>query len=188
MNEKEIVRRMKASAKGSGCKVWRSGLNVLVLCGGGWCFVCRWEDCPPSVLGLIAQWLHGLPAPNSGFWYMGYDKPDPLYTQPPELDELLNRTEGEDLILAKVQVNGLQMAQSSSRSVYWFDAGFTSMLGRLETTGGGVLLPPADPEAMPWGRWSDKDGNALFLEAESRIPRSTTAKLEALDCWEVDRI
>ena len=45
MNEKAIVKRMKAAAKAAGCKIWRNKHDVLVLCGGGWCFVCEWGNC-----------------------------------------------------------------------------------------------------------------------------------------------
>ena len=41
MNEKAIVKRMKAAAKAAGCKIWRNEHDLLVLCGGGWCFVCE---------------------------------------------------------------------------------------------------------------------------------------------------
>ena len=44
MNEKAIVKRMKAAAKAAGCKIWRNEHDVLVLCGGGWCFVCEWGN------------------------------------------------------------------------------------------------------------------------------------------------
>ena len=57
MNGKAIVKRMKAAAKAAGCKIWRNEHDVLVLCGGGWCFVCEWGNCPPAVLGcLLGGW------------------------------------------------------------------------------------------------------------------------------------
>ncbi|MFR6373148.1 MAG: hypothetical protein ACLUOB_04785 [Subdoligranulum sp.] len=99
MNEKAIVKRMKAAAKAAGCKIWRNEHDVLVLCGGGWCFVCEWGNCPPAVLGCLAEWLHGLPRPGSGYWYKGYPDPEPLDCQPPELAALIGRA-GEDLILS----------------------------------------------------------------------------------------
>ena len=148
MNEKAIVKRMKAAAKAAGCKIWRNEHDVLVLCGGGWCFVCEWGNCPPAVLGCLAEWLHGLPRPGSGYWYKGYPDPEPLDCQPPEL---------------------------------------TAMLGTLATTGGGTLLPAKDETQMPWGRWG-REGRLLFLETENCVAPATTSKLEALDCWEEDRL
>lgn len=109
MNEKAIVKRMKAAAKAAGCKIWRNEHDVLVLCGGGWCFVCEWGNCPPAVLGCLA------------------------------------------------------------------------------TTGGGTLLPAKDETQMPWGRWG-REGRLLFLETENCVAPATTSKLEALDCWEEDRL
>lgn len=186
MNEKAIVKRMKAAAKAAGCKIWRNEHDVLVLCGGGWCFVCEWGNCPPAVLGCLAEWLHGLPCPGSGYWYKGYPDPEPLDCQPPELAALIGRSE-EDLILSPLRTETLQLAQTRTGQMYWFSTDLTAMLGTLATTGGGTLLPAKDETQMPWGRWG-REGRLLFLETENCVAPATTSKLEALDCWEEDRL
>ena len=62
-----------------------------------------------------------------------------------------------------------------------------TVLGTLATTGGGTLLPAKDETQMPWGRWG-REGRLLFLETENCVAPATTSKLEALDCWEEDRL
>ena len=62
-----------------------------------------------------------------------------------------------------------------------------TVLGTLATTGGGALLPAKDETQMPWGRWG-REGRLLFLETENCVAPATTSKLEALDCWEEDRL
>lgn len=61
------------------------------------------------------------------------------------------------------------------------------MLDTLAATGGGTLLPAKDETQMPWGRWG-REGRLLFLETENCVAPATTSKLEALDCWEEDRL
>ena len=39
----------------------------------------------------------------------------------------------------------------------------------------------------PLSRWG-REGRLLFLETENCVAPATTSKLEALDCWEEDRL
>ena len=169
MNEKAIVKRMKAAAKAAGCKIWRNEHDVLVLCGGGWCFVCEWGNCPPAVLGCLAEWLHGLPCPGSGYWYKGYPDPEPLDCQPPELAALIGRS-GEDLILSPLRTETLQLAQTRTGQMYWFSTDLTAMLGTLATTGGGTLLPAKDETQMPWAA-GDGKAACCSWKRKTALPR-----------------
>ena len=94
---------------------------------------------------------------------------------------------GEDLILSPLRTETLQLAQTRTGQMYWFSTDLTAMLGTLATTGGGTLLPAKDETQMPWGRWG-REGRLLFLETENCVAPATTSKLEALDCWEDDRL
>ena len=77
MNEKVLIKLMKAAYKGGGVKLWRSTNDVLYLCGAGWACAMLWKYVPGPVLGLIATWCHGLPRLCQGWWCLDAGDRDP---------------------------------------------------------------------------------------------------------------
>ena len=182
MNEKKLVKLMKAAYKGGGVKVWRSAKDVLCLVGPGWACAMLWKYVPGPVLGLIAGWCHGLPHKGEGWWCMDAygDAPDPLDGMPEPLPTLQDSSVLEDsLITLYFSCMGYRAAQSDGRRILWFDAVGIDALGRL-TTFGGVLLDIRN--AMPWGRWHDPEtGTVIYLETVERVRPDLTAKLGEID-------
>ncbi len=182
LNEKKLVKLMKAAYKGGGVKVWRSAKDVLCLVGPGWACAMLWKYVPGPVLGLIAGWCHGLPHKGEGWWCMDAygDAPDQLDGMPEPLPTLQDSPVLEDsLITMDFACMGYRAAQSDGHRILWFDAVGIDALGRL-TTFGGVLLDIRN--AMPWGRWHDPEtGTVIYLETVERIRPDLTAKLGEID-------
>lgn len=182
MNEKKLVKLMKAAYKGGGVKVWRSAKDVLCLVGPGWACAMLWKYVPGPVLGLIAGWCHGLPHKGEGWWCMDAygDAPDQLDGMPEPLPTLQDSPVLEDsLITMDFAFMGYRAAQSDGHRIRWFDAVGIEMLDRLATFGGDVL---DIYNAMPWGRWHDPEtGTVIYLETVERIRPDLTAKLGEID-------
>lgn len=182
MNEKKLVKLMKAAYKGGGVKVWRSAKDVLCLVGPGWACAILWKYVPGPVLGLIAGWCHGLTHKGEGWWCMDAygDAPDQLDGMPEPLPTLQDSPVLDgSLITMDFACMGYRAAQSDGRRILWFDAVGIDALGRL-TTFGGVLLDIRN--AMPWGRWHDPEtGTVIYLETVERIRPDLTAKLGEID-------
>lgn len=182
MNEKKLVKLMKAAYKGGGVKIWRAPNDILYLAGPGWACAMLWKYVPGPVLGLIAGWCHGLPHKGAGWWCMDAygDAPDQLDGMPEPLPTLQDSpVREESLITLAFACMGYRAAQSDGRRILWFDAVGIDALGRL-TTFGGVLLGIRN--AMPWGRWHDPEtGTVIYLETVERIRPDLTAKLGEID-------
>lgn len=182
MNEKKLVKLMKAAYKGGGVKVWRSAKDVLCLAGPGWACAMLWKYVPGPVLGLIAGWCHSLPHKGEGWWCMDAygDAPDPLDGMPEPLPTLQDSPVLEDsLITMDFAYMGYRAAQSDGHRIRWFDAVGIEMLDRLATFGGTVLDVRG---AMPWGRWHDTEtGTVIYLETVERVRPDLTAKLGEID-------
>ena len=182
MNEKKLVKLMKAAYKGGGVKVWRSAKDVLCLVGPGWACAMLWKYVPGPVLGLMAGWCHGLPEKGQGWWCMDAygDAPDQLDGMPEPLPTLQDSPVLEDsLITMDFACMRYRAAQSDGHRIRWFDAVGIDALGRL-TTFGGVLLDIRN--AMPWGRWHDPEtGTVIYLETVERVRPDLTAKLGEID-------
>lgn len=182
MNEKKLVKLMKAAYKGGGVKVWRSAKDVLCLVGPGWACAMLWKYVPGPVLGLIAGWCHGLPHKGEGWWCMDAygDAPDQLDGMPEPLPTLQDSPVLEDsLITMDFACMGYRAAQSDGRRILWFDAVGIDALGRLATFGGALL---DIRNAMPWSRWHDPEtGTVIYLETVERVRPDLTAKLGEID-------
>ena len=64
INAKKLVREMKAAYKGGGLKIWRQEWAVqdyLGISSGYWLLLIPMSAAPGPVLGLITEWLLGLP-------------------------------------------------------------------------------------------------------------------------------
>ena len=182
LNEKKLVKLMKAAYKGGGVKVWRSAKDVLCLVGPGWACAMLWKYVPGPVLGLIAGWCHGLPHKGEGWWCMDAygDAPEELDGIPEPIPTLQDSpVREESLITLDFSCMGYRAAQSDGHRIRWFDAVGIEMLDRLATFGGDVL---DIYNAMPWGRWHDPEtGTVIYLETVERIRPDLTAKLGEID-------
>lgn len=182
MNEKKLVKLMKAAYKGGGVKIWRAPNDVLYLAGPGWACAMLWKYTPGPVLGLIASWCHGLPHLCQGWWCMDAygDAPEKLDGIPEPIPTLQDSpVREESLITLDFSCMGYRAAQSGGHSILWFDGDGIGMLDRLTTFGGTVLDIRG---AMPWGRWHDPEtGTVIYLETVERIRPDLTAKLGEID-------
>lgn len=182
MNEKKLVKLMKAAYKGGGVKIWRATNDVLYLAGPGWACAMLWKYTPGPVLGLIASWCHGLPRLCQGWWCMDAygDAPEELDGIPEPIPTLQDSpVREESLITLDFSCMGYRAAQSGGHRILWFDGDGIGMLDRLTTFGGDVL---DIYNAMPWGRWHDPEtGTVIYLETVERIRPDLTAKLGEID-------
>lgn len=183
MNEKTLIKLMKAAYKGGGVKVWRSPKDVLYLCGPGWACGMLWKYVPGPVLGLVASWCHGLPEKGQGWWCLkdcGED-PESVNDIPEPLATLLRHHVelSPGLFVINISYMGYQAAQCHGMSILWFESDGIAMLGRLANFGGDFSI---GPDINPWGRWHDPEtGTVLFLEAVDRVRPDLTDKLSEID-------
>ena len=182
MNEKTLVKLMKAAYKGGGVKVYRSQHDVLCLCGAGWACALLWKYVPGPVLGLIASWCHGLPDKGQGWWCMDAygEEPAPVPEIPDPLRTLQNSAASDEgLLTMDLVCKGCQAVQGNDLAILWFDAAGIEMLGKLTRFGGDLTH---GPDSMPWGRWHDPEtGTVIFLETVRRVRGDLTAKLGEID-------
>ena len=182
MNEKKLVKLMKAAYKGGGVKIWRSTRGVRYLAEPRWACAMLWKYTPGPVLGLIASWCHGLPRLCQGWWCMDAygDAPEELDGIPEPIPTLQDSpVREESLITLDFSCMGYRAAQSGGHRILWFDGDGIGMLDRLTTFGGDVL---DIREAMPWGRWHDPEtGTVIYLETVERVRPDLTAKLGEID-------
>lgn len=183
MNEKVLIKLMKAAYKGGGVKLWRSANDVLYLCGAGWACAMLWKYVPGPVLGLIATWCHGLPRLCQGWWCLDAadGEPEPVNSIPEPLNTLQHSavTDDEGLLTMDLVCTGYRAVQGKDLSILWFDAAGIEMLGKLTRFGGDLT---SGPDGMPWGRWHDPEtGAVICLETVQRVRPDLTAKLGEID-------
>lgn len=183
MNEKILVKMMKAAYKGGGVKVWRSQKDVLCLCGPGWACAMLWKYVPGPVLGLIAGWCHGLPDKGAGWWCLDAygDEPEPVDEMPAPLATLQRHPVQMDsgLFALDLTCMGYRAVQCQGMKILWFEVDGIAMLGHLASFGGD---PAVGPDGTPWGRWHDLEtGTVVFLEAVDRVRPDLTDKLSEID-------
>lgn len=182
MNEKKLVKLMKAAYKGGGVKIWRAPNDVLYLAGPGWACAMLWKYTPGPVLGLIASWCHGLPRLCQGWWCMDAygDAPEELDGIPEPIPTLQDSpVREESLITLDFSCMGYRAAQVDGGRILWFDGDGIGMPDRLTTFGGTVLDIRG---AMPWVRWHDPEtGTVIYLETVERVRPDLTAKLGEID-------
>ena len=183
MNEKVLIKLMKAAYKGGGVKLWRSANDVLYLCGAGWACAMLWKYVPGPVLGLIATWCHGLPRLCQSWWCLDAadGEPEPVNSIPEPLNTLQHSavTDDEGLLTMDLVCTGYRAVQGKDLSILWFDAAGIEMLGKLTRFGGDLT---SGPDGMPWGRWHDPEtGTVIFLETVQRVRPDLTAKLGEID-------
>ena len=182
MNEKVLIKLMKAAYKGGGVKLWRSTNDVLYLCGAGWACAMLWKYVPGPVLGLIATWCHGLPRLCQGWWCLDAadGEPEPVTGIPEPLNTLQHSAvTDEGLLTMDLVCMGYRAVQGKDLSILWFDAAGIEMLGKLTLFGGDLT---SGPDGMPWGRWHDPEtGAVIFLETVQRVRPDLTAKLGEID-------
>lgn len=183
LNEKALVKLMKAAYKGGGVKVYRTERDVLCLCGPTWACAMLWKYVPGPVLGLIAGWCHGLPEKGQGWWCMDAygEQPEPVPDMP-ELLAALQRHHAQmesGLFTLDFVCMGYRAVQCQSMRIMWFEADGITMLGRLASFGGDIAC---GPDAEPWGRWYDPEtGTVIFLAEVDRVRPDLTDKLSEID-------
>ena len=182
MNDKKLVRLMKAAYKGGGVKIWHSTNDVLYLAGPGWACAMLWKYTPGPVLGLIASWCHGLPRLCQGWWCMDDygDTPEELDGIPEPIPALQDAPVRKGhLIFLGLDCMGCSAAQIDGRRILWFDLEGVLSLEHLTLFGGDVLDMR---NAMPWGRWHDPEtGTVIYLETVERVRPDLTEKLGEID-------
>lgn len=186
INEKALVKAMKAAYKGGGVKIWRREWRLqdtLCVCSGYWLVALPMETVPGPALGLAAEWLRAIPPIGRGWLVVKGQEPEPLSeeTTPPLedawLSNIMDWSTYIDIKPTNMQVNGSAAFQRRDGKIELFDPERIAIVGGISNLG----LCCLDGSAA---LWRDAESDAVVvLHPRRAVPAKELAHLEQFDFW-----